>query len=121
MILIKLTTLALAALLMTAPPQDKKQPQLDDTGFIVDDGLIMVKANCTSCHSNKIIIQNRADADGWVAIIRTMQKKNGLWQMAPSIEKQVVAYLARNYAPQEQGRRRPLTVPEAWLNKSKKP
>ncbi|MDJ0836575.1 MAG: hypothetical protein QNK37_08660 [Acidobacteriota bacterium] len=110
------STVLVLVLALTSPVQEKADKKVDETGFIVDKGLIMVKANCTSCHGPKLIQQNRADAEGWKAIIRTMQKEHGLWQMAPEIEKQVIDYLARNYKPEKRGRRKPLDVPKAWLN-----
>ena len=77
------------------------------TGFVVDDGLILVKTNCLSCHSSKLILQNRATKEGWESIIKWMQETQNLWDLGENEEK-IVAYLAKNYAPDEVGRRKQL-------------
>jgi len=41
----------------------------EPTGLIADQGLESVLRHCVSCHSSKLIIQNRADAEGWHAMI----------------------------------------------------
>lgn len=69
-----------------------------ETGLIVDPNLYMVKAQCTSCHSSKLIIQNRFTRDGWKQKIRWMQANHNLWDLGET-EKQVLDYLEKNYAP----------------------
>ena len=83
----------------------------DPSGLVVDRGLAMVKANCTSCHSAKLIVQNRADARGWRTIIASMQKEQGLWQLEETVQQEIIDYLARNYKPERRGRRKPLALP----------
>lgn len=78
------------------------------TGLIADEGLNAVIAHCTGCHSSKLIIQNRATREGWVRLIRWMQDTQNLWDLGDS-EEEIVNYLVKNYAPQGQGRRAPLT------------
>lgn len=85
-----------------------------ETGLIVDAGYETVKANCTACHSPKLIIQNRASRDGWLDTIRWMQAEQNLKSFDPATEKTILDYLARNYAPGKQGRRAPLRV-ENWF------
>lgn len=77
------------------------------TGLIEDEGLYAVIAHCTGCHSSKLIIQNRASREGWVSLIRWMQDTQNLWDLGDS-EEAIVSYLAKNYAPEGQGRRAPL-------------
>jgi hypothetical protein len=68
------------------------------TGLIEDENLYMVKAQCTSCHSSKLILQNRFTRDGWKQKIRWMQAKHNLWELGDT-EKQVLDYLEKHYAP----------------------
>lgn len=78
------------------------------TGLIVDDGFIQVKASCTSCHSGNLITQNRQTRDGWENLIRWMQETQSLWDLGPN-EPLILDYLAKNYAPENVGRRANLT------------
>ena len=80
----------------------KKDPE---TGLMTDGDLYMVKAQCTSCHSSKLIIQNRFTRDGWKQKIRWMQKNHNLWDLGET-EKQVLDYLEKNYGPQITSMRR---------------
>ncbi|HEV7348521.1 hypothetical protein [Telluribacter sp.] len=73
----------------------KKDP---DTGLVLDESLMMVKAQCTSCHSSKLITQNRFTRDGWQQKIRWMQANHNLWDLGES-EKVVLDYLEKYYAP----------------------
>ncbi|MEM9328969.1 MAG: cytochrome C [Bacteroidota bacterium] len=77
------------------------------TGFVADKGLALVIANCTNCHSAKLVTQNRATREGWVGMIRWMQESQGLWDMGEN-EEVIVNYLTKHYAPTQQGRRRNL-------------
>jgi len=79
-----------------------------ETGMIVDKDLYMVKAQCTSCHSSKLIVQNRFTRVGWKQKIRWMQAKHNLWDLGET-EKQVLDYLEKYYAPTATlARRQPL-------------
>lgn len=82
------------------------------TGLIADEGVDLVIANCTACHSAKLITQNRATKNGWKNTIVWMQQTQKLWDLGDQEEK-ILDYLAKNYAPEEQGRRKPLVV-EVW-------
>tara|TARA_Y100001956_G_scaffold80268_1_gene95121 strand:- start:705 stop:1208 length:504 start_codon:yes stop_codon:yes gene_type:complete len=77
------------------------------TGLIADADYKLVIQNCTACHSAKLITQNRADKDGWLTMIRWMQAEQKLWDLGENEDK-ILEYLAKNYAPQEKGRRTPL-------------
>lgn len=74
------------------------------TGLIADDGWEMVRANCTACHSAKLITQNRQTRDGWKEVIAWMQETQGLWDLGKN-EDPILDYLAKNYAPEAKGRR----------------
>lgn len=79
-----------------------------ETGLIVDENLFMVKAQCTGCHSTKLISANHFSRDGWKQKIRWMQANHNLWELGET-EKQVLDYLEKNYAPvQVVSRRAPL-------------
>ncbi|MCF0058502.1 hypothetical protein [Dyadobacter sp. CY356] len=83
----------------------KKDPE---TGLIIDENLYMVKAQCTGCHSTKLIMANHFTRDGWKQKIRWMQANHNLWELGDT-EKQVLDYLEKNYAPvQMVSRRAPL-------------
>ena len=77
------------------------------TGLVLAPGFEVVSSQCTVCHSTKLISQNRADREGWLAMIRWMQDTQGLWPLGDN-EAQIVEYLAVNYGPLGAGRRRPL-------------
>ena len=70
-------------------------------------GFELVSSQCTVCHSARLITQNRADRQGWLAMIRWMQDTQGLWPLGEN-EAPIVDYLAANYGPAATGRRRPL-------------
>ena len=79
-----------------------------ETGLIVDENLFMVKAQCTGCHSTKLISANHFSREGWKQKIRWMQANHNLWELGET-EKQVLDYLEKNYAPvQVVSRRAPL-------------
>lgn len=78
------------------------------TGLIEADGLQTVITNCITCHSSKLIIQNRMGEEQWNATIRWMQKTQGLWHLGEN-QKVIVDYLTTNYPLLEKGRRPPLT------------
>lgn len=84
------------------------------TGLIQGEHLELVIANCTGCHSSKLITQNRATKEGWVGMIRWMQKTQNLPDLGINEEK-IVTYLAKHYAPQKQGRRKPLADIEWYI------
>lgn len=78
------------------------------TGLFLDKNLYMVKAQCTSCHSPKLISQNRFTRDGWKQKIRWMQANHNLWDLGEA-EPVVLDYLEKYYSPsQSYSRRAPL-------------
>ena len=80
-----------------------------ETGLLAGDGLALVKANCTACHSSALILQNRFTREGWHSKIEWMQETQGLWDLGNN-ESMILDYLAANYAPEApRGRRVPLT------------
>ncbi len=81
------------------------------TGLIVDDGVDIVIRTCGACHSLDLVTQNKADRKGWKDIIVWMQETQGLWDLGAT-EDVILTYLAKNYAPVDEGRRRNLEVTE---------
>lgn len=74
------------------------------TGLKEGADLMLVVQNCTSCHSAKMIIQNRASKEGWKSMIKWMQQTQNLWDLGDNEEK-IIEYLATYYAPEKKGRR----------------
>ncbi|WP_170061236.1 hypothetical protein [Spirosoma aerolatum] len=69
-----------------------------ESGLVADASLMMVKAQCTACHSSKLILQHRFTRAGWQERIRWMQKYHKLWDLGES-EKVVLDYLEKYYGP----------------------
>ncbi|MFK7906963.1 MAG: hypothetical protein AB8B69_17650 [Chitinophagales bacterium] len=78
------------------------------TGFIEAPGMQETIANCTSCHSAQLVIQNRMNAESWKATIDWMQETQNLWDLGKQ-EEIILNYLAKHYAPENTGRRKLLT------------
>ena len=68
------------------------------TGFVEDEHMELVIQNCTSCHSAKLVTQNRMSEEGWKATIKWMQETQNLWDLGDN-EHKIVSYLAKNYSP----------------------
>ncbi|GAB3934643.1 hypothetical protein [Larkinella terrae] len=81
-----------------------------NTGLVADEHLTLVVAQCTACHSSKLILQNRFTRDGWKEKIRWMQRTQKLWDLGES-EPVILDYLVKHYGPEQKtfdGRRKPL-------------
>lgn len=108
--------LALFALTAFKEHQETKSSQIfkldtlkvdSNSGFIIAEGMEMVQAHCTGCHSNKVVTQYRATRENWLDRIRWMQKNHNLWELGEA-EPIVLDYLAKNYPPRPiQSNRRP--------------
>lgn len=81
-----------------------------DSGLIVATGMDTVKTNCTVCHSAKFITLQRGDRDTWLAMIRWMQKTQGLWKFDTKTEDTILDYLEKNYPPGKASRRANLKI-----------
>jgi hypothetical protein len=77
----------------------------ESTGLVVSEHLNLVVANCTGCHSSKLITQFHTDRQGWLEKIRWMQQKQKLWDLGES-EPKILDYLSKNYPPSEKVNRR---------------
>ncbi|MCB0494273.1 MAG: hypothetical protein KDC93_17865 [Cyclobacteriaceae bacterium] len=78
------------------------------TGLVDAEGLMTVVNNCTYCHSAKIILQNKMNAERWNATIKWMQETQNLGDLG-SNQEVIVNYLVTNYPPKVVGRRENLT------------
>ena len=108
------TGLVLTLLVAIVTPQLGRATELEvdaETGFVVAPGSELVEANCTACHSSRLTLQMRADRDGWLELIRWMQRTQNLWQFPPATEAEIVDYLATHYAPTPARFRRPPLAP----------
>ena len=83
-----------------------------ESGLVMADGWEAVKAQCTVCHSAKLVTQNHGTRNHWAYLIRWMQDTQGLWQFPEPMETQILDYLAEYYGPKDSYRRQPLP-PEA--------
>ena len=104
------TGLVLALLVAVVTPQLVRASELEldpETGFVVAPGFELVEANCTACHSSRLTLQMRADRDGWLELIRWMQRTQNLWQLPPATEAEILDYLSTHYAPTATRFRRP--------------
>lgn len=83
--------------------------KIEEVGLVQGEGLQLVLANCTNCHSAKLVTQNRFTREGWIQVIRWMQETQGFWDLGPN-EDPIVDYLSTHFAPEAKGRRKPLEV-----------
>lgn len=74
------------------------------SGLYADPNLQTIIGACTSCHSSKLIVQNKATREGWEQMIRWMQKSQGLGDLGNN-ETLILDYLSKYYAPKKEGRR----------------
>ncbi|MFD2934230.1 hypothetical protein [Spirosoma flavum] len=90
-----------------------------ESGLAIDKNLLLVKGQCTACHSSKLILQSHFDREKWVERIRWMQRTQKLWDLGES-EPAILTYLTTYYGPMKipfDGRRLPLDVPR-WYKQA---
>ena len=81
-----------------------------ETGLALDDQFLLVKGQCTVCHSSQLILQSHFSREKWVERIRWMQRTQKLWDLGES-EPAILTYLTKHYGPLRStfdGRRGPL-------------
>jgi chaperone required for assembly of F1-ATPase len=79
------------------------------TRLIASQNFELVVRNGTSCYSPKLITQNHQIVKGWKSIIEWMQEKQNLWNLGKA-ESKIIEYLAKNYDPKNERRRRNLNL-----------
>lgn len=94
-------------LIVSRNENGEKQKIDPETGLILSKGWKSVKAHCVTCHSIKLVTQNRMSRKGWLESIRWMQKEHGLWPLREE-EQVILNYLSKNYGipDKEKGSRR---------------
>ena len=97
----------LSAALLLAPSAHSQETD-PATGLVIDEGWQVVSANCTVCHSAKLVTQNSGSRNHWQGLIRWMQDTQGLWAFTPEMENTILDYLATHYGPKAGARRPPL-------------
>jgi hypothetical protein len=88
------------------PVQVYSQEIDDNTGLIKNTGWELVNANCSGCHSIKLVTSNSGNRDEWLATIRWMQATQKLWQFDPVTENIILNYLSENYPQIKSSRRK---------------
>lgn len=81
----------------------------EDTGFIIDEHWELAKTHCTACHSARLVTAQRGTKQMWLEMIHWMQSTQGLWKFDQETEENLLNYLAKNYAPEENYRRMPIS------------
>lgn len=84
------------------------------TGLAAGLGLESVLRHCVSCHSSKLITQNRASEEGWKSMIEWMYATQNLPKLGEQ-EDVIISYLSKYYAPVESGRRKELPNEDWYL------
>ncbi|MGB8714370.1 MAG: hypothetical protein WCD50_14770 [Onishia taeanensis] len=97
----------LSATLLLAQPALAEDTD-PETGLVIAEGWQVVSANCTVCHSAKLVTQNSGSRNHWQGLIRWMQDTQGLWAFTPEMEATILDYLTAHYGPKEGARRPPL-------------
>lgn len=104
-------TLSHSASAADAPPANLSAVQELKPG----KGRELVQVNCIPCHSTAIIAANHLSRERWDELITTMQRKNGMWPVAPGIRRQMLDYLVATQRPDDaglnQGRETPWAAP----------
>lgn len=76
------------------------------------EGFDVVASTCATCHSGKLVAQNRGTRRDWDERLRWMQAKHNLWELPEATRTQILDYLAKNYGIDDDAarhrRRRPL-------------
>lgn len=87
------------------------------TGLALDPHFELVRAKCISCHSAKLITQNRATREGWKGMLDWMYETQNLQDLGED-EEPILDYLAKHYAPVNKGRRANLEDVEWYVLES---
>ena len=53
--------------------------------------------NCLACHSLSYITKTRKTREGWAKTVKTMQAKNGLWEIEPKTLTDILDYLEAHF------------------------
>ena len=92
-----------------APPTQIPTAEGPYSNLVEGNHKAVVERHCLGCHSAKLIVQNRMTKEKWNETITWMQETQGLWNLGKD-HHLVVDYLATNYGPIHEGRRKNLDV-----------
>ena len=87
------------ALLCLAEETETSSPATDpDSGLYIDEdeNWKLVRNNCASCHSGRLLTQHRLDRTGWLKSIQRMQAEEELWDLGDTQPK-ILDYLVDFY------------------------
>ncbi|GJM11908.1 MAG: cytochrome c [Pseudohongiella sp.] len=73
--------------------------------LVREEGWQLVRDNCTACHSAQIIVQNSGNREVWKSRIEWMQDSQGLGELGPELEGEILDYLVANYGQKLASRR----------------
>jgi len=105
------TAVLLLTLLLLAYYNPTLAQELDPvTTLVLEDGWELVQANCTKCHSARLITQNSGSREVWKSRITWMQQTYELHELETAVEETILNYLASNYPQKESTRRAGLAV-----------
>ncbi len=108
LIWLTLITLSLPSLFTTASSTAQGSAVSGD--LIQEEGWLLVRDNCTECHSSQIIVQNSGNREVWKSRIEWMQSTQGLGELGPELEGSILDYLTANYGQKTASRRQALPL-----------
>lgn len=82
------------------------------TGLPIAAGFEQVRLHCSGCHSARLVAQNRATREGWLDLIRWMQRTQRLGPLGED-EPAILDYLATWLGPTRDRRARRAPLPPA--------
>jgi hypothetical protein len=73
----------------------------EDAGELLPKGVGRneMLGNCLACHSLSYITKARKTRDGWAKTVKTMQTKNGLWEIESQTLANILSYLEAHFGP----------------------
>lgn len=68
------------------------------TGLVkdADENWKLIKANCSACHSERLLTQQQLDRTNWAKAIKRMQTQENLWDLGAN-EAKILDYLTTFY------------------------
>ena len=106
-------TLSILLLLVALPVRASSAgpPEIDRaTGLPIATGFEQVRLHCSGCHSARLVAQNRATREGWLDLIRWMQRTQRLGSLGED-EPAILDYLATHLGPSRDRRARRAPLP----------
>jgi len=108
LIWLTLITLSLPLLFTTAGSTAQESTTAGE--LIQEEGWLLVRDNCTECHSIQIIVQNSGNREVWKSRIEWMQNSQGLGELGSELEGSILDYLTSNYGQKTASRRQALPL-----------